>query len=346
VAAAAGGAASIAAVVRVRALASAVLAGCLAMAAPVGHAASQPRAANGHPVTAVARRIPTPTAFAFAYGRIFVAGYGNEDRPAVRGGVFVVSGGKAVELPGSPAHAFGLAFRSGTLYVSAGPRILAWSGWNGHTFTKTRVVVTGPPGFYGFGGLALDRNGTIYAGVANAEFIDPSADYEAGTTPFANDVVTVNPASGVIHVVATGIRQPWQLVFAPGHAGPLVSDLAQDNLGTRAPNDWVVEAVPGADFGFPSCPATPATCSRYAKPFLQFPPHSSPMGLAYRSGRLYVDLYNGAGSAGPEIVSLPVRGGRAVPVVTGFPVSVIALGTANGRLFIGDHDGTIWSVRL
>jgi len=310
-------------------------------AAVVAPAAQLPQAAHGQKVSILARRVATPTAFAFGDGKLFVGGYGDANKPTPPGGVYVVAGGRARLLAGAPAHVSGLAFADGTLYVSGDDQLVALSSWNGGAFTRSRVVTAGPPGFSGFSGLAVGRDGWIYAGVANR--LAGSDDYAAGTTPYANDVVRVDPATGRMAVVSTGLRQPWQLLFAPGHAGPLVSDLGQDNLGDKRPPDFVVEARPGADFGFPACPARPATCAAYAKPFLQFPAHASPMGLGYLDGRLYVALFTGLGK-GPEVVSLPVRGGRVVPFLTRFPAPIIALGTHGGRVYVGDAAGTIYSV--
>jgi outer membrane protein assembly factor BamB len=321
----------------VKLLASAVLA--VAVAAP---AVQLPRAAHGQKVAVLARHVPLPTAFAFGDGQVFVGGYGDANNPTPPGGVYVVAGGKARVLAAAPAHVSGLAFANGTLYVSGDDELVALSHWNGRTFTKSRVITAGPAGFRGFSGIAVGRNGRVYAGVANR--LDGTDDYAAGTTPYANDVVSVDPSTGRIGVVSTGIRQPWQLLFAPGHAGPLATDLGQDNLGAKRPPDFVVEATPGADFGFPSCPAQPATCAAYAKPFLQLAPHASPMGLAYSNGKLYIALYTGLGK-GPEVVSLPVRGGRIVPFLTRFPSPIIALGAHAGRLYVGAQDGTIYSVK-
>jgi glucose/arabinose dehydrogenase len=321
-----------------------VAAACVVAVSAIGAGAPKlPKAPRGQNVSVLAQRIPTPTAIAYGDGHVFVAGYGNEDRPAVKGGVYVLAKGKARLLPGSPAHAFGLLFAGDTLYISAGPRLLGWSGWNGSTFTDSRVVATGPNDFTGFNGLAMGRNGLIYAGVRNPE--EGDADYNAGTTQFANDVITVDPANGSMAVVATGIRQPWQLLFAPGHYGPLVTDLGQDNLGKKRPSDWVIEAKPGDDFGFPACPARPAACAGHAAPFLVFPPHSSPMGLAYLNGKLYVALFDGIGGSGPEVVTTPIRGGKATPFLTGFPAPIIALSAHKGLIYVGDQAGTIYSVK-
>ena len=217
-----------------------------------------PKAVNGHAVTVVARGVPTPTTFAFGGGRIFVAGFGDEQNPKATGGVYVLKEGKPVKLPGSPPHVFGLAYSGGTLYVSGGVRsggIYAWSGWNGTRFAKSRVVIAPRKGFTSFNGIAVGPDGKLYAGVSLGD--KKSDDYSKGSTLYANDVVSIDPDSGKISVVATGLRQPWQPIFVPGHDGPLISDLGQENLGKKRPIDRVVEAGQGADFGFPSCPAKP-----------------------------------------------------------------------------------------
>jgi glucose/arabinose dehydrogenase len=302
-----------------------------------------PKAVNGHPVTVVARGVPTPTTFAFGGGQIFVAGFGDEQHPKVTGGVYVIKGGKPVKMPGSPPHVFGLAYSGGTLYVSGGARgggIYAWSGWNGTRFAKSRVVVAPRKGFTSFNGIAVGPDGKLYAGVSLGD--KKTDDYRKGSTLYANDVVSVDPASGKISVVATGMRQPWQPLFVPGHSGPLIADLGQENLGKKHPIDRVIEAKQGANFGFPSCPAKPVTCSNYDRPLAVFPAHSSPMGLSALRGRLYVALFGGTGK-GPEVVSMQLSGGRLTPALVGFAAPVVALATQGGKLYVGDLTGSIYS---
>ncbi len=292
-----------------------------------------PQAPGGKVVTVVARGVPTPTAFAVAAGRLFVSGYGDEQHENVRGGVYLLGGGKAIRVPGSPAHVSGLASAEGTLYLSAGKAILAWSRWDGTRFQATRVVASAPEGFGTFNGLAVGPDGLVYVG-ANLETSSPT---------YANTFLTVDPASGAITVIATGIRQPWQPLFPPGWTMPLVSDLNQDDLGPKRPADYLIAIKQGADYGYPSCPATPSTCASYAKPFAQFPAHASPMGLAFAKGRLYVALYGGTGT-GPEVVSMPLSGGKPTPFLTRYAASVLALGTAGGNLYTGDQGGVIYRV--
>jgi glucose/arabinose dehydrogenase len=278
--------------------------------------------------------VPTPTAFAVLAGRIFVSGYGDEYNAKVLGGLYVLGGGKAVRVPGSPAHVNGIAAAgNGTLYLSTGPAILAVSGWNGRQFRTTRVIATGPDGYAAFNGLAVGPDRLIYVG-ANPDTPDPG---------YATNFLTVDPASGAISVVATGIRQPWQPLFLPGHPLPLVSDLNQDDLGPKRPPDYVIALKRGANYGYPTCPADVSSCANYAKPFIQFAAHASPMGLGFVRGRLYIALYGGLGH-GPEVVSMPQAGGRLTPFLTGYGAPVIAVGTAGGRLYTGDQGGSIYRV--
>jgi glucose/arabinose dehydrogenase len=291
--------------------------------------------ATGHlTVTVVARDVPTPTEFAFFAGRIFVAGYGDEHNPDVAGGVYILGGGKAIRVPGSPQHVFGLAAAKNTLYLSTGEALLAWSAWNGRRFQKTRVVRT-PEGYGNFREPVVGPDGLIYVG-ADTNPPPPRPNSSAS-------LVSVDPATGSTSVIATGMRQPWQPLFLPGHALPLVSDLNQDDLGPNRPRDYLLTIERGANYGFPTCPATPSMCANYSQPFVQFPAHASPMGLGYLNGKLYVALYGGLGK-GPVVVSMPSKGGAPTPFLSGFPAPVIALGTAGRNLYTGDQSGVIYRV--
>jgi hypothetical protein len=305
-----------------------------------------PTATSGAKVDVLAHGVATPTAFAFLGDATFVAGFGDEEHPKITGGVYLVSGGKATKIPGSPAHVMGLAVSGSTLYLStisqgAPSKILAWSGWDGTKFAKSKVVATGPKGFSGFNGLAI-KGGTIYSGVSLSDA--KKADFEAGTGPFANSVVSVDAATGKITTVSKGYRQPWQLTYVPGHAYPIVTDLGQENLKKGHPPDFLKEAKPGTNYGFPACPAKPATCAKYAKPFASFPAHSSPMGLGVLGGKLYVALFGGTGK-GPEVVSMPAKGGAFKPALVGFKAPVVALATHDGRVYAGDLTGAVYSFK-
>jgi glucose/arabinose dehydrogenase len=317
----------------------AALAAAIALTA-AGAAANAPRLpqATGHrTVRVVARGVPTPTGFAVFAGRLFVAGYGDEHDPNVVGGVYILGGRKAIRVPGSPQHVYGLAAAKNTLYLSTSQALLAWSGWNGTRFQQTRVVRT-PDGYGSFRGPAVGPDGLIYVGAE----VDPRPS-SAPTPNSSASFVSVDPITGSSSVIANGIRQPWQPLFLPGRALPLVSALNQDDLGPNRPRDYLLAIKRGANYGFPTCPATPSTCSNYDQPLVRFPAHASPMGLGYLNGKLYVALYGGLGK-GPVVVSMPPSGGTPTPFLSGFPAPVIALGTAGGDLYTGDQSGVIYRV--
>jgi glucose/arabinose dehydrogenase len=303
-------------------------AGAAAKARPLPHA-------TGHrTVTVVARGVPTPTAFAVLAGKAFVSGYGNEQNPDVRGGVYLLAGGKAIKMRRSPHHVLGIAASKDTLYLSTNQALVAWSGWNGTRFRKARIIKTPP--FYGqFRNPAIGPDGMIYVGGVTWGFPPPPN--------ASSSLLIVNPKTGAAETIATGIRQPWQPLFVPGRTLPLLSILNQDDLGPNWPPDYIAAIKRGDNYGFPDCPKHPKTCSVYTHPWITLPPHSSPMGLAYMDGKVWIALYGGLGK-GPIVASMPPKGGKLTPFVSGFPAGVIALGAFGRYLYAGDQSGAIYRV--
>jgi glucose/arabinose dehydrogenase len=297
-----------------------------------------PKATNGAKVQVLARDVGTPVAFAFDGSTVFVAGGGNGTKS---GGVYVLKGGKAIRLPGSPATSFGVVWHKGTLYVSGGPEILAWSGWNGTKFAKKRVVVKGPKGFLAFNGIAYGPHGRLYSGETLSSA--PAADYTHPSFPYANDFLSVSAGGGPIKVVATGLRQPWQPAFL-ANGKLILSDLGQDNLGKKEPPDLLVQVEQGDNFGFAKCSWAPKSpCSSYTKPLEEFPAHSSAMGIGVSGSTLYVALFGGTGH-GSEVVKLSANGGPYTPFLTGFAAPVIAAGVNGNYVYAGDASGAIYRV--
>jgi len=66
------------------------------------------------------------------------------------------------------------------------------------------------------------------------------------------------------------------------------------------------------------------------------------MGLAALGGKLYIALFSGTGK-GPEVVSMPLSGGRFAPALVGFPAPVVALGTHSGKIYAADVTGSVYS---
>ena len=327
--------------------------------AAVANAASgpppPPKGVGGAKVQQVAAGLHTPTSFAFGAGTLFEGDGGVETAKVPNGGVFAIKGGAGKLIPGSPAFVAGLAWHDGALYVSGGGptgpksakfQILKWSGWNGTTFTKRQAIYTAPKAFQGFNGIAFGPDGRLYVGV-DVGLLNGNDHGPASTSPFLYDVLSIKPNGKGLKVFATGIRQPWQLAFPAGSSSPFVSDLGQDSPKTVNPPDFVLRLHQGDNFGFPGCNWTVASkCTGFTKPFAQFAPHTDIMGLAIIGKRLYMTSFLGVGGKGPggEVLSMPLSGGPAKPVVKGFVAPTVGLGTHGGSLYVGELTGQVFKV--
>jgi glucose/arabinose dehydrogenase len=292
-------------------------------------------------VQTLAQGLPTPTQFAFYKRAVFVSAYGDPEDPTVKGGVFRIRKGQAGRLRNAPRTVAGIAWRKGTrkLYVSAKRRIVVMSRWNGHRFLRSRTIYRGPQGFTEFSGLAFGPDGRLYSGVT----LNDTTDEKPDNGPFARSVVSMKPNGTDIQVVAKGLRQPWQLTFVKNHADPFVSVLADER--TPAPPDWIVNAKPGQDYGYPTCTqAAKPPCRTFAKPIALLDDHASPMGISPIGQTLYVALFGGLGQ-GPVVVSMNTAGKQITPFLSGYAAPVLAVGTRGGHVYTGDLTGAIYRVK-
>src|SRR6202012_6053471 len=124
-------------------------------------------------------------------------------------------------------------------------------------------------------------------------------DHEPAPSKFAQSVVSMKADGSGVKIVASGIRQPFQLAFPNGAKNPYVTDLGQETK--PAPPDMILIAKSGQGYRFPSCPLVSGKpCKGAPAPFAKLPPHASPMGIGAIGSTLYVSLFGGTGK-GPEI---------------------------------------------
>jgi glucose/arabinose dehydrogenase len=317
---------------------AAVAAALLLPAAATAQGPPPPTAVNGNAVTTVATGVTTPTAFAFTGDTIF-AGSGPSEDPSSHGltGLFTLAGGKATQVPGTAPVVSGLAWHDDKLYVSAFTKIIAYSGWDGTKFASSKTVTSGLKG--GYNGIAFGPDNRLYAGVSFREKFDPGGD----PSPHAQSVISMTATGKNIKTVAKGLRQPFQLYFPQGSKFPYVGVLGQEK--GKIPEDAIVVAKPGENYGYPKCQfGFASTCKGFTKPLITLPKHASPMGITSIGSTLYVSLFGGIGDGKPVVATLPVKGGKPKPFLTGFAAPVIALGQNAGKIYVGDLTGTIYSV--
>jgi glucose/arabinose dehydrogenase len=322
-----------------------------AATAPAATGPPPPTTTNGHAVQLVASGLHTPTSFAFGGGNVFEGDGGAESGPP-NGGVFLLKGGSATKLPGSPGFVAGLAWRRGTLYVSGGNltssgavfQLQAWSGWNGATFTKRKAIYTAPKKFDGFNGLAFGSDGRLYVGV-DLGLTNNNDHRPANTSPYLYDILSIKPNGKDVRVFASGIRQPWQMAFPKGSSSPFVSDLGQDK-GAKNPPDFLLRVRKGDSYGFPQCTWIKASaCKGFAKPFKMFSPHTDVMGVGIIGSQLYLSEFLGNKGKSGLVVTMPIAGGTPKTLVTGFVAPVVGLGVNAGYVYIGELTGQVFRVK-
>jgi glucose/arabinose dehydrogenase len=313
-----------------------------------------PVASNGATVDQVASGLGTPTSFAFGGGSVFEGDGGTGQEGPPNGGVFLIKGGQATLLPGSPQFVAGVAWHDGALYGSGGVvtgpsgatwELFKWSGWNGSTFDKQQVIYTAPEGFQGFNGVAFGPDGRLYVG-ADVGLLNGNDHASDGHSPFLYEILSVKPNGRDLRVFARGIRQPWQLAFKGDSPSPFVSALGQDE-GITDPLDFVLKVSGGQNYGFPACIWTATTsCGGFATPFKFFAPHTDIMGLAIIGNRLFMTSFAGPHGAGPggEVLSMSLSTKQVEPFVTGFVAPVVGLGQNAGKLYIGELTGQAFRV--
>jgi glucose/arabinose dehydrogenase len=257
------------------------------------------RVPDGVKLQRFASGIPNPTNLAFdARGRLWLTSAGVQT--AAADGVWMVPrrGARPRQVVSGLFSALGLVWHRGELFVShVAPyatfapshtgRVVAYSGFDGRRFRRSRVVVDGlPTGRHRVDSLAVGRDGRLYLGVGS------QTDSGRPTRTPSAAVVSFRPRDGGgVRVEATGLRNPYGLAFAPGGRRLLVAEHGRDDLGLRAPPDEVNLVRPRGRarwYGFPECWGQGgAPCRGAVAPLVRLAPHSAPgaIAVARRFGR-------------------------------------------------------------
>lgn len=202
----------------------------------------------------------------------------------------------------------GLAFAPGTdtLYVSS--RITPESGgalWRVMSDGSAALLIDDLPCCYNAvinqpQGLTFGPDSYLYIGVSSltdhAEPSNPQFERYATPQPYEASILRVQPQNGAVDVFAEGLRDPYDLAFAPDGKLYATDTGMLDGIGDR-----VLLIERGAHYGFPfwrnrGCEACPPTDYSLTIPpdLLPLPPYSLPRGLTVYNGAQFPENYFGS----------------------------------------------------
>jgi glucose/arabinose dehydrogenase len=321
----------------------AVVSAALALSAGGGAARAPITVPAGFHVDVYASGLTRPTALAFGPdGRLYAAQETGE----------IVVVGPRSRRPVVLARGFrtplGLAWRGRALYVSAQgslQRLLLRSGR-----LRARTVILGglPYGRHQQDTVVLGPDGRLYLGSGSTCDACRERDRRSAA------ILSVRPDGSDLRVFARGLRNPFGLAFQPGTGRLFVSVNNRDDLGTWEPAETIVVARRGANFGWPRCWPSFRTrrlvgpCKGVAPPLAYLEPHSSPDGIAFWRGRLYVAEWGQYDKRqfGRKVVRVDPETGRSRTFADGFDHPLAVVVDPENALLVGDWGrGLVYRIR-
>lgn len=209
---------------------------------------------------------------------------------------------KVTEFANGLKQPEGLLWHENGLYVTVIDKLVLLKDTNGDDKAdQIKVIVDGFPGeeyaFHQSNGLTLGHDGRLYVGVG------ATTDHRPETHPLAARIHSVNPDGSDLKVYATGLRNPYGIVPAPGGGFFAIDNGSSGCIDTATQVDdcsnkidvpeEVNYIVEGKDYGFPEYFGIPPQDSGTMPPVVTFPDHSAPTGIVIYEGDILPEKYRG-----------------------------------------------------
>ncbi|HJU23303.1 MAG TPA: PQQ-dependent sugar dehydrogenase [Casimicrobiaceae bacterium] len=193
----------------------------------------------------------------------------------------------------------GVAFRDGSLYVSAVSRILRFPDIEAHLDHPPSPVVVSDrfptDAHHGWKFIAFGPDGKLYVPVGA-----PCNICEPDPNRYAN-IMRMNADGSGLDVFARGIRNTVGFDWDPVTHVLWFTNNGRDNMGDDVPPDTLNRAPkPGLDFGYPYCHAGTIAdpdfgkkrpCSDFAKPAQDLGAHVASLGMRFYTGTQFPAAY-------------------------------------------------------
>ena len=244
------------------------------------------------------------------------------------------------------ATPLGLTWVNSTLYVSARGSVSRLVLNGRRVVSRKQILSRLPFGRHQQDTVALGPDGRLYLGSGTTCDVCREKDRRSGA------ILSLEPDGSGVRVVATGLRNPFGLVF--DGARLYVSDNARDDLGKLEPAETIVRIEAGADYGWPRCWASwryrklQGSCRGVTRPVAYLEPHSSADSLALWAGTMIVAEWGQYLSErrGRKLVRVDVGTGRSSTFADGFEHPLGLAVEPHGGVLAGDWGrGVIYRIR-
>ena len=194
----------------------------------------------------------------------------------------------------------GVAYREGSLYVSAVSRILRYDDIERRLENPPAAVLVTDrlpsETHHGWKFIAFGPDGKLYVPMgAPCNICDPDAQR------FAN-IMRMNADGSAIEVYAFGVRNSVGFDWQPQTRELWFTDNGRDQLGNDLPPDELNHAPrAGMHFGYPYCHGgnlpdpefgSRRKCDEFAAPVQKLGPHVAALGMRFYSGTMFPPEYN------------------------------------------------------
>ena len=240
------------------------------------------------------------------------------------------------QVAGALQMPVGVAYREGSLYVSAVSRILRFDDIERRLDRPPApVVVTDKlPGetLHGWKFIAFGPDGKLYVPVgAPCNICEPDAQRYA-------NILRMNADGSAVETFARGVRNSVGFDWQPGTRELWFTDNGRDMLGDDTPSDELNHAPRvGMHFGYPYCHggdlADPEfgakrRCEEFSAPAQKLGPHVAALGMRFYTGSMFPPQYrsqvfiaehgswNRSSKIGYRISLVRLQGGKAVAYET------------------------------
>jgi len=195
----------------------------------------------------------------------------------------------------------GVAFRNGSLYVSAVSRILRFDDIERRLGNPPAPVLVSDSfptdGHHGRKFIAFGPDGKLYVPVgAPCNICEPDPDRYA-------NIMRMNADGSDLETFARGIRNSVGFDWDPRSGELWFTSNGRDFLGDDAPPDTLNHATrAGENFGFPYCHAgtipdpefgTKKSCTAFQPPAQRLGPHVAALGMRFYTGTQFPEQYRG-----------------------------------------------------